>query len=330
MSWAKRNLYFLISCIVAVALLGAAGWYAYSSWQSNNAAWEQLSQAYAQLSQIASKPIGAGNAKVDNITTAREQTKEARDRVAEMEKFFAPLRPIPNTNVFNDRLLAFAVRQTVSDLRSAAASHNVVVPPEFDFSFSLQEGKAIYDPTSWDHLAKQLGEVRGLCDVLFASRIIQLDSIQRERTADDNAATTAGATQPDYLDSTSLTNGNTVITPYQLSFQCFTPELGFVLSSFANQPHTFVVKTLDVQPQELVPGGYGGGYPMAGGYPGGGYPGGGYPNNPYAGGEPGNAAQPGMFPMVIPGRPLPTVIDEKKLKVIMLVDIVKILPAQGR
>ena len=67
MSWAKRNLYFLISGIVAVVLLGAAGWYAYSSWQTNSAAGDSLKAAYDQLAQIASKPVGAGNDTVNNI-----------------------------------------------------------------------------------------------------------------------------------------------------------------------------------------------------------------------------------------------------------------------
>src|SRR6185437_10285911 len=92
MSWAKRNLYFLISCVLAVALLLAAGWFCYSSWSSNNANWDQLSQAYTQLQTYASKPIGAGNSTVTNIDAARAETQEARARVAEFAKFFRPIR----------------------------------------------------------------------------------------------------------------------------------------------------------------------------------------------------------------------------------------------
>jgi hypothetical protein len=305
MSWAKRNLYFLISCIAAVVLLGAAGWYCYSEWQSNNANWEQLNQAYAQLTTIATKPVGAGNETVDNIKAAKEQTAEVKTRVAEMEKLFTPVRGIPNTNHFEDRMLAFAVRDTIAQLRRDAQQHNVtLLQPDFAFSFSLQAGKTVYDPNSWDQLSKQLGEVKTVCDTLYACRVISLEAIQRERTADESGPTAAASSQPDYLDSTSITNGNTVITPYQVTFQCFTPELGSVLSSFANQAHTIVVKTLDIQPADTVNGMDNG---MQGGMGGG-----------------------GVQPPVNSRGGLPVVIDEKKLKVIMLLDFVKIVPAQGR
>lgn len=36
MDWIKRNLYFLVGSLVAVALMGLAGWYLYSKWQLNN------------------------------------------------------------------------------------------------------------------------------------------------------------------------------------------------------------------------------------------------------------------------------------------------------
>jgi len=317
MSWAKRNLYFLISCIAAVLLLGAAGWYCWSSRSAYNANTEKLTTDYDQLKQFADKKPGPGNETVTNIDTAKVQTAQAKQRVDELEKFFTPVKGIPDTNKFNDRMLAFAVRETVGQLRAAAQAKSVTIPittPEFAFSFSLQMGKSGYDANSHEMLSKELGEVKLICETLFNARILSLDSIQRERTSDDvNPQNMTMA--PDYTDSTSLTNGSTVITPYQVAFQCFTPQLGSVLASFANQSHTIVVKTLNIQPTDLVPG-------MA-------EPGqiGGYA----AYGREGGAYAPQMAPPVAarPGA-LPTIIDEKKLKVTMLLDIVKILPAQGR
>jgi hypothetical protein len=324
MSWAKRNLYFLISCIAAVLLLGAAGWYCWSSHQAYTTNTEQLKSAYAQMKQFADKPMGPGNEQVDNIKTAKEQTEQAKQRVAELEKFFTPVKGIPDTNKFNDnRMMAFAVRETVSQLRSAAQAKAVTLPttmgPEFAFSFSLQMGKTIYDPNASEMLSKQLGEVKTICDTLFGARILALDSIMRERTSDDANPQGAMTLQPDYIDAISLTNNNMVVSPYQVTFQCFTPQLGSVLSGFANQSHTIVVKTLNIQPVDLAGmGGYGS--------PGYGNPG--YGNPGY--GNPG-----GYNPVPNPQTPqragaLPTIIDEKKLKVVMLVDFVKIPPAQSK
>jgi hypothetical protein len=300
MSWAKRNLYFLISAIVAVALLGAAGWYCYTSLQANAANWEQLNQAYTQLEAIASKNPGAGNKSVNNIQTARDQTKEAGARIATARKFFTPIPGIPNTNHFDDRMIVFAVRETIAHLRAAAAQHNVALPVDFAFSFSLQQGKVVYDSKSWEQLSKQLGEVKVICDVLYGSRVAALDSIQRERTSDDLNATQT-ASQADYVDSISVTNNNIAITPYQVTFRCFTPELGTVLGSFANLPHTVVVKTLTIQPEDLSSMAEGGMSQMGG----------------------------NMRPPATAGG-LPVVIDEKKLRVTMLLDIVKMLPEAGR
>jgi len=320
MSWAKRNLYFLISCIVAVVLLGAAGWYCWTSYGANNDNWGKLTEAYSQMKQLAGKNPGPGNETVDNIKTAKEQTEEAKKRVAELEKFFTPVKGIPDTNKLDNRMLAFAVRETVAQLRKEAQDKGVVLPgagmgmpgmppvvSDFAFSFTLQVGKTVYDPNAFDMLAKQMGEVKTICDTLFGARILNIDAVQRERTSDDaNQQISA----QDYTDSISLTNGNTVITPYQVTFECFTPQLGLVLASFANQPHTIVVKTLNVQPVDVMMGGMEGGRDM---------------NNPY--GTPAyGAGQPSA------GRPgaLQTIIDEKKLKVIMLLDFIKITPAPGR
>jgi hypothetical protein len=321
MSWAKRNLYFLISCIVAVVLLGAAGWYCWTSYQANDANWAKLTEEYNQMRQLAGKNPGPGNDTVDNIKTAKDQTAQAKQRVAELEKFFTPVKSIPDTNKLDNRMLAFAVRETVSQLRRAAQDKGVVLPgaavpgmgmpgvaSDFAFSFSLQAGKTVYDPSAWEMLAKQMGEVKTICDTLFNARILNLDAIQRERTSDD--ANQQSGSQADYTDSISLTNGDTVITPYQITFECFTPQLGLVLASFANQSHTVVVKTLNVQPVDIMMGGMMGGM-MEGGRD----------MNGNIAGQPPVGVRPGT---------LPTIIDEKKLRVIMLLDFIKITPAPGR
>jgi hypothetical protein len=315
MSWAKRNLYFLVSGIVALVLLLAAGWYAYSSWQSNSDNGAKLKENYDKLRQFAIKNPNPGNDVVTNIDTAKEQTKAVQERVAQMQKFFTPVPGIPNTNKIDERMLSRAVRDTIGQLRASAQSHSVTLPvgtPEFAFSFTLQAGKISYDPGSTEMLSKQLGEVKTICETLFAARVSALSSVQRERTADDmNLANTGGvgAGANDYCDSTSVTNENVVITPYQVTFDCFTPELGNVLASFANQQHTVIVKTLNLQPADLTS------MPMD------------------APGMGGMQAYTGYGNQVAPttrAGGLPTAVDEKKLRVTMQVDFVKILPTQGR
>ena len=118
--------------------------------------------------------------------------------------------------------------------------------------------------------------------------------------------TPAAVQTADYLDSISVTNNNTIITPCQVTFVCFSTELAGVLASFANQPHGIVVKTLTVQPNDLGAADTGMAAPTGG-------PGWWWPDD---------AARK------VGG--LPVVVDEKKLKVTMLLNFGKILAGQGR
>jgi hypothetical protein len=60
MPWIKRNLFFLIGGVVAVVLLGLAGFYCFSKWQLNNRNLADLDKAYEELKRInALNPIRA-------------------------------------------------------------------------------------------------------------------------------------------------------------------------------------------------------------------------------------------------------------------------------
>lgn len=325
MSWAKRNLYFLISCIVAVVLLGASGWYCYTEWQANDQSWQALQAAYEQLKQFGNKPITANE---ENIHTAREQVKQIKALNDSLHQYLGTISPIPNTGKIDDRALASAIRDTIRQLR-VDAGPNITLPPDYAFSFSAQRDKTAYVPQSWGQLAQQLGEVKTICDILFSNRINSLDGIQREHTADDMSGTTQ---QPDYVDFVGTTNGNTVTTPYEVTFRCFDSELGGVLASFANEPYGIMVRTLEVEPAETA----GGDMNAQPQYqqPAPAYPNPGraqYRDTPAYRGVPAPAAPaptPTAGQATVGG--LPIIVDENKLKVSMLLEVVKINPAQGR
>ena len=79
MDWIKRNLIFVIGAVVALALLGVAGWYSYSGYSHNAAQKEQLNQQYEELKRLTNlKPNPGDGKKVDNIKLAQEQEKEVQ------------------------------------------------------------------------------------------------------------------------------------------------------------------------------------------------------------------------------------------------------------
>jgi hypothetical protein len=132
----------------------------------------------------------------------------------------------------------------VDALQREADSFGVALPPNYDFSFAAQRPLVQFAPGSLDPLAVQLGEVKLISEILFATRINALDGIQRVRVSDDDAK----GPQADYVDEQPVTNGLAVVTPYVVTFRCFTPELSRVLAGFAASPNAFVIKSANVQP----------------------------------------------------------------------------------
>ena len=323
MGWIKRNLFFVIGGVVALLLLGAGGFYIYKSWSGNAESTEKLNEIYGTLKRLQMQTPAPGNEKVNNTAIAREQQQQVQAWIAGTEKYFHPVPPVPPGPVTSEAF-ASALRRTVDVLQREADSASVMVPPKYDFSFAAQRPLVKFAAGGLGPLAVQLGEVKAIAEVLFSTRINGLDGIQRIRVSEDDLK----GPQGDYLDAVAVTNGLAVITPYVVTFRCFTPELAAVISAFANSPNAFLIKAINVQPASTVaasgagePGvGYPEGYPAPGGYPPGMMPGR-YPGMP---GYPQPGAAP-VQPATTRGG-LPTVLKEQLLRITMEVDLVKLLP----
>ena len=305
MAWIKRNLFFVIGAVIAVGLLAAAGFYDYQNWQRNNTALEQLNQTYATLQGLNSKNPSPGNDKVDNIQAAREEEKELRDWIQQAGQYFQPIPPVPNPpdGVITDSQFASARDHTLSQLQNEAGNASVALPPQYGFSFEAERTLVKFAPGGLNPLAQQLGEVKTLCEILFAAKINSLDGIRRVSVSPDDAT----GSQADYLGQTAVTNGLAVFTPYEMTFRGFSQNLANVLSRLASSPHGFVVKAINVQPASGV-----------------------------ASGGPEGTGQPPGFSPFEPQRPafmpannggLQTVLNEQLLSITLDVEIVKLLPA---
>ena len=360
MSWIKRNLYFLIGTVVALALLGLAGFYLYSKWSLNNKVLEDLTQKHEDLKKLNSQNPHPGSGNINNIDTAREQIKEVKTAITKTRPYFEKIGPIPDLPKITDFEFSTALAETVTQLARSAANNSVLVPTNavggYSFSFQAERNRMGFAAGSLPALARQLGEVKALCEVFFAAKVNSLDYIRRERVSPDDAA----GSQSDYLPEKSITNALAILSPYEISFHCFSPEFGAVLSGLANSSHNFIVQYVNVEPAPLVameptmtptvtyqpqpiPAAptmtpeqqfqqrYGTGFGRR------------------SDGESGDAAfraryglgpggklpgpQPQPPPTVFaqPSAPartaLPTVIDEKQLKVTLLVNVVKLIPA---
>jgi len=299
MIWIKRNLFFVIGGVLALGLLGAAGFYDYASWKRNSAAFDKLNEVYNTLRELKSQPLSPGNDKFDNIEAAKQQEVQLRDWIRQARSYFQPIAPVPNTTngPISNELFANALHQTIDQLQHDAANARVSVLPQYSFSFEAQRSRVKFAPGSLGALAAQLGEVKAISEILFAARINQLDAIQRARVSDDDAS----GPQTDYLADNAVTSGLAVLTPYTVTFRAFSPEIAKTLTGFASSPNGFIVKNINVQPA-------GAALEASTGM---------------------GAPPPAPTPVAMPGKGgLQTVLQEQLLRVTLEVEIVKLLPTR--
>ena len=289
MGWIKRNLFFAIGGIIALLLLGAAGYYDYASWSHNSSAFDKLNEIYGQLKTLGDEKPGPGNAKVDNIKAAKDDEAVIRDWINQTGNFFQPITPVPTNAVVSSEVFAAALRRMIDQLQHEAETASVLLPPKYSFSFEAERSIVKFAPGSLDSLAVQLGEVKAISEVFFAARVNSLDGIQRARVSDDD---TTGP-QTDYVNDVSVTNNLAVITPYVVTFRGFSGELAAVLGGLAASPHGFIVKGINIQPAGAA-----------------------------APGD--NAAPMGQPPAMVSRRGgLPTVLNEQLLRITLAIDVVK-------
>ena len=250
MIWIKRNLFFVIGGVLALGLLGAAGFYDYASWRRNSAAFDKLDEVYSTLRELANQKSSAGNDKINNIEAAKQQEVQLRDWIRQAQNYFQPITPIPSlTNgLISNEMFADALHRTIDQLHWDATNANVSVLPQYSFSFEAQRSRVKFAPGSLGALAAQLGEVKAISEILFAARVNQLDGIQRVRVSDDDVS----GPQTDYVADNSVTNGLAVLTSYTVTFRAFSPEIAQTLAGFASSPHGFIVKNINVQPAGAV------------------------------------------------------------------------------
>ena len=349
MAWIKRNLFFVIGGILALGLLGAAGYYNYKGWSHNQQALKKLTEIQDTIRDLTTRKPSPGNEKVDNIKAAKDQEAELLTWLQQARTYFKPILPIPDTgtNPVSSEAFARSLSRTIDLMQRDADAASVMLPPRYGFSFDAERPLVKFDLSGLGPLAQELGEVKAIADVFFAARVNSLDGIQRVRVSTDDL----GSTTADYFEEHAVTNSLAVLMPYQITFRSFTPEVADVLSRFATSPHGFIVKSVNVQPAgAYATSAPGGGIMSPGGPPSMITPSplyapmldpkpaalhapmqappmmpGGLPPRPYV--------RPAPAPTMAPTTPLPptgggvrTILNEQLLRVTLVVDVVKLLP----
>jgi len=288
MAWIKRNLFFAISGLIALVLIGAGGWYLFNKMGANKSTQAQLEEAYSTLDGLSQKQVG-------DPKVAEQQIQQLRDIAQKFRGQFKSVPSIPyttNVAMITSAQFATTLQITIDQLQRAALVASVDLPQQYAFSFQAEKSLTKFAPGSLGPLSVQLGEVKAICDVLFAARVNALLSIRRERISTDDDLGGLDS----YLDKKSTMTEMAVVTPYEISFRCFGTELSSIMTAFASSDYCFIVESVNVEVAKDAGSGNGD-----------------------------TAARTVAATAPVSGRGgLPTFLDEEQLKVTMMLDLVKL------
>jgi len=312
MAWLKRHLLLSIGGLLAVLLIAAGTYYLLTNISRNTEVEAELEQQKHRLEELLSRDPFPHRTNVD---AAKREIGRVRTVIDQARQSFTPVSYQNVTGLEFKKLLD----DTLDELQKKASKAGVELPGKtYEFSFAAQKKGLKFSPAIFPRINIQLAEVKTISGILFDSKINRLVNVKRVRlSADDPQGT------PDYLENRPETTNDmtgAVLSPYQFEFHCFTSELAAALESLYKSPHGFLVKAVQVEgvPQQQGAGGPGGVNP---------------PPPPPANNQinpprlPPGAPRPVGPPRagaVAPGKEgLETILNEKLLKVFLLVEVVK-------
>jgi hypothetical protein len=237
MQWIKRNLFLVGGGIVALALLGFAGFYLYTKIQQDNAVSEELSAATTKLETLAKRDPYPNP---DNIKAAKDEGKRLQGFLGDVEKHFAGA---PYPAQLDSREFRAYLDTTRAKLLNDAQKAGVEVPTNYWFTFGAQKGSFNFPANSLIPLASQLADIQSMCQVLFDAKVNSLVWLRRVPVdSQDNLGS------QDYLNAKAVTNSWGVIFPYEVTFNGFSSQLATVLEGLDRLPYCFIVTNIVVEP----------------------------------------------------------------------------------
>jgi len=300
MLWVKRNLFLVIFGVIALGLLGWSIMFFINKREENTTLEENLQAAKSQLDALYAKNPFPNQT---NIDQAKAQVARVRKDVNAVKEYF---QPVPFEKVA-DKEFTVLLQNTIFDLQKRAQQLGIQLPEaEYAFSFKAQKNALTFAPGSFPTLPMQLAEIKAITEIIYEAKVNRITNIKRMRVTTDDPEGS-----PDYHKYSTQTNTytQTVSNPYEFEIHGFSGDLGKVIEGLYKAKYGFVLKSLQVDPAPDTPVAVPGMPRPQAAQP--------QPQPP-----PGQPARPG------PGaRPkaetLKTVLNEKLLKAVLLVEVVK-------
>jgi len=240
MAWIKRNLILVISAVVALGLLGFGGWYLWSAIQKSNQVDTEIGTAKAEIERLLNMDPTPN---ASNLNIAKREFDRLNAFNATAKRHFPPSPP-PAAPLNNESFKGL-LQTTVDELHKQAASVGIRLETNYYFSFSAHRGSLEFAPEILRPLSERLHEVQLLSSILFRSRINRLEHVRRAMVPGEKPGDTSSG-PGDYLAAPHRSSPETdmALWPYEVTFQCFTMELGAVLEAIERAPYGFVIKSI--------------------------------------------------------------------------------------
>lgn len=241
MAWIKRNLFLVVGGLVALILLGVAGYFLFTKYGQDQTVTEQLTQNTEDLKKLVGRDP---HPDANNIETAKAEHKKLLAFMGQVRRYFRPAI----TNHPSSREFRSMLDRTIAELQHGGERSGVQLPEDYWFTFSAQKAAMTFSTNLLGPLTAQLLDIRELCHILFDAKIISLERLRRVSVGQEDGGGALGTSfSQDYLEEKGTTNQWAIVTPYEITFQGFSSELAELLKGLIRSPNCFVVKNLAVE-----------------------------------------------------------------------------------
>jgi len=286
MLWIKRNFFLVFGGLISAGLLAFGVFYLLTNTNKNKKVEADLEQAKATLTRLYGlDPFPSKT----NIAIAKGETVKLQEAVKKAQQYFTPITYPKVTGREFQTLLA----NTIYELHTNAQASGVVVPSKtYAFSFEAQKALLQFAQGSFPALPEQLAETKAICQLLFDAKVNKLLNLRRTRLTTDDPP---GSNDYHELKMEKDPTTGAMSSPYIVEFQCFSPELAATLENFNKSAHGLIVRALTVDGGAAA-----------------------------AATPPAGTPAPPTNILTAAAETLKTVLNERLLKVMLLVEVIKL------
>jgi hypothetical protein len=251
MDWLKKNMVLVVSCAIALVAIGASGYYLVVQMGKYEQAGGQLSSVANGVNALLVKNPHPGAGKVDNIAAIKSDLQRLNQFKQELTSTFKST-PLGGQT---EQAFKAELADILAYIEREGKRTGVSSPTNFNLSFTAQKIGFRFASNSLGPLSMQLADLREITRILVEARVNSIESYKRVPVSEDDTGPYArNASEDDYITNLKIkTNEFTgaIVHPYEITFRCFSEELGRVMEGIAHSPYSIILKTVGVEPAEV-------------------------------------------------------------------------------